>query len=113
MCIGILFVNARLALGLFLLFTIGGALAVGYLYKGKAWCQYFCPMAPVQMIYNEPRSLFGSEAHQGQKQAITQSMCRTVGRIWKKVPVLAVNHLVSILMRNGLIGKFSINPVGN
>lgn len=79
LCIRILFVNSnRLALGLFLMFTIGCAIAVGYLYKGKAWCQYFCPMAPVQMIYNGPRSLFGSEAHQGQKQAITQSMCRTV-----------------------------------
>lgn len=79
LCIRILFVNSnRLALGLFLLFTIGCAIAVGYLYKGKAWCQYFCPMAPVQMIYNGLRSLFDSEAHQGQKQGIIQPMCRTV-----------------------------------
>ena len=79
LCIRILFINSnRLALGLFLIFTIVCAIVVGYLYGGKTWCQYFCPMAPVQMVYNGPRSLFGSEAHQGKKQAITQSMCRNV-----------------------------------
>ena len=35
-------------------------------------------MAPVQLVYEGPRSLLGSEAHRGPKQTITQSMCRTV-----------------------------------
>ena len=75
----ILFVNSdRTALGLFLVFTILSAIAVGYLYAGKSWCNYFCPMAPVQMVYNGPRGLFGSQAHQQQKPGITQSMCRFV-----------------------------------
>lgn len=78
LCIRILFVNShRLLLGLFLIFTILSAIAVGYFYAGKSWCQYFCPMAPVEMILTGPRALFGSEAHQGYRQKITQSTCRT------------------------------------
>ncbi len=75
----ILFVNSdRIALGSFLIATILCSILVGYLYAGKSWCHYFCPMAPVQMVYTGPRSLLGSKASQGQKGAITQSMCRTV-----------------------------------
>ncbi len=78
LCGRILFFNAdRLVLGLWLVFTIVAAIAVGYYYGGKSWCQYFCPMAPVQTIFSEPRGLFGSKAHMSE-QRITQSMCRTV-----------------------------------
>lgn len=78
LCGRILFFNAdRLVLAGWLLFTIAAAMAVGYWYGGKSWCQYFCPMAPVQSIYSEPRGLLGSKAHMS-KQPITQSMCRTV-----------------------------------
>ncbi|MCC5602209.1 cyclic nucleotide-binding domain-containing protein [Nostoc favosum] len=81
LCLRILFINSdRLFLGSFLLLTILSAILVGYLYAGKTWCQYICPMGPVQMVYNGPRGLFGSEAHQGQKQIITQSMCRAVDK---------------------------------
>ncbi|MDJ0509056.1 MAG: cyclic nucleotide-binding domain-containing protein [Crocosphaera sp.] len=66
----------RIILGLFLLFSIASAILVGYLYAGKTWCQYFCPMAPVQEFYGEPRGLLNSVAHEGQKTLITQSMCR-------------------------------------
>ncbi|BAU10934.1 cyclic nucleotide-binding protein [Leptolyngbya sp. NIES-3755] len=78
LCGRILFFNAdRLVLGLWLLLTIGAAIWVGYYYGGKSWCQYFCPMAPVQTIFSEPRGLLGSKAHMSE-QRITQSMCRTV-----------------------------------
>jgi CRP-like cAMP-binding protein len=78
LCGRILFFNAdRTILGLWLLFTIVTAIAVGYLYGGKSWCNYFCPMAPVQRIYSEPGGLLGSQAHTSE-QAITQSMCRTI-----------------------------------
>ena len=81
LCSRILFVNSnRLTLGIFLLGTILAAIIVGYLYGGKSWCHYFCPMAPVQKIYGEPRGLLNSTAHQGDRQKITQSMCRTVGK---------------------------------
>ncbi|MBD2213983.1 cyclic nucleotide-binding domain-containing protein [Nostoc linckia FACHB-104] len=78
LCGRILFFNAdRLVLAGWLLFTIAAAIAVGYWYGGKSWCQYFCPMAPVQSIYSEPGGLLGSKAHTSE-QTITQSMCRTV-----------------------------------
>ncbi len=78
LCGRILFFNAdRLVLAGWLLFTIAAAIAVGYFYGGKSWCQYFCPMAPVQSIYSEPGGLLNSKAHMSD-QLITQSMCRTV-----------------------------------
>jgi hypothetical protein len=78
LCGRILFFNAdRLVLAGWLLFTVFAAIAVGYWYGGKSWCQYFCPMAPVQSIYSEPGGLLSSKAHTSE-QLITQSMCRTV-----------------------------------
>ena len=78
LCGRILFFNAdRLVLAGWLLFTVAAAIAVGYWYGGKSWCQYFCPMAPVQSIYSEPGGLLSSKAHMSE-QPITQSMCRTV-----------------------------------
>ncbi|UBF30300.1 cyclic nucleotide-binding domain-containing protein (plasmid) [Kovacikia minuta CCNUW1] len=78
LCGRILFFNAdRLMLAIWLLVTIVAAIAVGYFYGGKSWCQYFCPMAPVQTVFSEPGGLLGSKAHTSQ-QPITQSMCRTV-----------------------------------
>jgi len=77
LCGRILFFNAdRLVLAGWLLFTIAAAITVGWLYGGKAWCQYFCPMAPVQSIYSTPAGLLGSPAHMA-SGPITQSMCRT------------------------------------
>lgn len=77
--IRILFINSdRVSLGSFLIGTILCAILVGYLYAGKSWCHYFCPMAPVQLVYTGPRSLLGSQNHHAQQPAITQSMCRTV-----------------------------------
>ncbi len=78
LCGRILFFNAdRLILALWLLFTIACAVTVGYLYGGKSWCQYFCPMAPVQRVFSEPAGLLSSQAHTSEEK-ITQSMCRTV-----------------------------------
>ncbi len=78
LCGRLLFFNAdRLVLAGWLLFTIACAITVGYLFGGKAWCQYFCPMAPVQAVYSTPSGLLGSKAHTSE-QLITQSMCRTV-----------------------------------
>jgi hypothetical protein len=75
----ILFINSnRWALGGFLILTILAAMVVGYLYAGKSWCHYFCPMAPVQMIFTGPRGLLGTQAHWGQQKGLTQSICREV-----------------------------------
>lgn len=81
----LLFINSNaIALGIFLVATIVAAIAVGFLYEGKSWCQYFCPMAPVQLVFNGPRGLLGTEAHQGPRQTMTQSMCRTVDKEGKE-----------------------------
>ena len=78
LCGRILFFNAdRTILALWLVFTIAAAMTAGYLYGGKSWCNYFCPMAPVQRIYSEPGGLLASNAHTSE-QSITQSMCRTI-----------------------------------
>ncbi|HEY9615722.1 MAG TPA: cyclic nucleotide-binding domain-containing protein [Microcoleaceae cyanobacterium] len=83
LCLGlvarILLINSdRWALGSFLIGTILAAIGVGYLYSGKSWCQYFCPMAPVEMIFTGPRGLLGSKAHLDAQRGLTQSICRTV-----------------------------------
>ena len=77
LCGRILFFNATrpLLAGLFVV-TVFSAIAVGYLYAGKSWCQYFCPMAPVQTIYTQPLSLLSSRAYQTPKPP--QSMCREI-----------------------------------
>ncbi len=78
LCARILFVNAdRLALAGWLLFTVAVAIGVGYYYGGKSWCNYFCPMAPVQSIYGEPGGLLTSAAHLSDTK-VTQSMCREI-----------------------------------
>lgn len=73
----ILFVNSdRLSLALFFIAVIIIALTVGYLWGGKTWCNYICPIAIVQKIYTEPRGLLESQSHIA-RQPISQSMCRT------------------------------------
>ncbi len=79
LCSRLLLVNTTgWMLGIFFLLTIAAAIAVGYLYDGKSWCHYFCPMSPVQKIYSEPKGLLSSAAHQSSRKTITQSMCRTI-----------------------------------
>ena len=80
-----LFINSdRIILGGFLIFTILSAIFVGYFYAGKSWCQYVCPMAPVEMILTGPRALWGSQAHQGDRKKISQSTCRTFDQSGKE-----------------------------
>lgn len=78
LCGRIVFFNATrpLLAGLFLV-TMGAAISVGYLFAGKSWCQYFCPMAPVQQIYMQPAAIFSSQANVT-PVGPTQSMCREV-----------------------------------
>lgn len=74
----ILFINSdRMALGFFFTGIIILSMIIGYLYGGKTWCNYICPLSPVQKIYSEPRGIFESQAHIN-KKPITQSMCRTI-----------------------------------
>ena len=75
----LLVVNSHpLALAVLLSSTLLAALIVGWAYSGKAWCQYFCPMGPVQVILTGPRSALGASAHLQGNTRVTQSMCRSV-----------------------------------
>lgn len=71
------FLNSdRLLLGLTLSAIIGCALFVGWRYSGKPWCQYFCPIAPVQKYFSAPAGVFESAPHRV-LSPIPKSMCRT------------------------------------
>ncbi len=79
LCLRLLVVNGSpLGLAILLLSTLAGSLLVGWAWGGKAWCQYICPMGPVQLVLTGPRGPLGSPAHVGTSSRITQSMCRTV-----------------------------------
>ncbi|MEA5413677.1 cyclic nucleotide-binding domain-containing protein [Synechococcus sp. BA-132 BA5] len=67
-----------LALALLCLTALLGALVVGWAYAGKSWCQYFCPLGPVQAVITGPRGLLGSPAPMNARTRTTQSMCRTI-----------------------------------
>ena len=78
LCLRLLLVNSSpIGLALLLLFTLCAAVLVGWAYGGKAWCQYICPMGPVQTVLTGPRGPLGSTAHMGSSK-ISQSMCRTI-----------------------------------
>jgi hypothetical protein len=79
LCGRLLYFNGTrpLLAGLFIA-TMISAIGVGYLYAGKSWCHYFCPMAPVQRIYMQPVALL-STATDRRTSKLSQSMCRRVG----------------------------------
>jgi hypothetical protein len=80
LCLRLLVVNSSpVGLAVLLIGSLVAALVVGWAYGGKAWCQYVCPMGPVQAVLTGPRGPLGSTAHLGSRSRITQSMCRTVG----------------------------------
>lgn len=76
----LLFINSdRLSLAIFFSSVIVAAVTVGYLFGGKTWCQYLCPIAPVQKFYTEPRGLLESKAHvvpTSGGATLSQSSCR-------------------------------------
>ncbi|WP_216906642.1 cyclic nucleotide-binding domain-containing protein [Synechococcus sp. CCY 0621] len=79
LCLRLLAVNGSpIGLAILLLVTLAAALLVGWSWGGKAWCQYVCPMGPVQTVLTGLRGPLGSTAHVASTSKITQSMCRTL-----------------------------------
>lgn len=77
LCARILFINSdRIALAVGLIGVILAAVTVGWLWGGKSWCNYICPINVVQKIYTEPRGLLESAAHLS-GNPISQAMCRS------------------------------------
>ena len=62
-----------LALAITLTGVLVLALVVGFLFGGKSWCHYVCPMGVVQLAISGPRGLTTAPA----LGALGQSMCRT------------------------------------
>jgi hypothetical protein len=65
-----------MGLALMLLGILSAALVVGFLWGGKSWCNYFCPVGVVQRIYTQPHGLLDSRPHI-KIVSLPQSMCRT------------------------------------
>ena len=85
LCLRLLLVNANpLGLAILLICTMVAAALIGWAYAGKAWCQYICPMAPVETIVTGQRGALGGAAHVGTTSKITQSMCRTISESGKE-----------------------------
>ena len=79
LCLRLLGANSDpLWLALLLTLTLLGALVVGWAFGGKTWCQYICPMGPVQTVLTGVRGPLGSTAHVATPSRVTQSMCRTI-----------------------------------
>jgi hypothetical protein len=76
----LLFINSdRTVFAFFFIGIISAAIITGFLFGGKTWCNYLCPIAPMQRIYTMPRGILETPAH-APKQAISQSMCRAPGK---------------------------------
>ena len=60
------------ALALLFSATLMAALLVGWAWDGKAWCQYFCPMGPVEAV------LAGLRPARRAKGRLPESICRTI-----------------------------------
>ena len=66
MCLRLLVVNGSpFWLGILLLTTFLAAMVVGWAFNGKAWCQYICPLGPVETVVNGMRGCLGTPAHVG------------------------------------------------
>lgn len=76
----LLFINSdRAVFAFFFIGIITAAIITGFFYGGKTWCNYVCPIAPMQRIYTMPRGILETPAH-APKLPVTQSMCRTPGK---------------------------------
>ena len=76
--IRLLFVNSdRLGLGFALLFISLTALISGFWFRGRTWCQYFCPMIGVEMIYMGVEGALGNPLAPKSSRLPTK-LCQTV-----------------------------------
>lgn len=74
----LLFVNSdRLGLGLTLLVISLAALVSGFWFSGRTWCQYFCPMIGVEMIYMGVEGALGNPLAR-KKSKLPPKLCQTI-----------------------------------
>lgn len=89
----LVFINSdRSVFAWFFIGIISAAILVGFFFGGKTWCNYFCPIAPMQRMYTMPRGVLETPAH-APKAPVTQSMCRVPDAAGdKSVCVTCIKH---------------------
>ena len=76
--IRLLFVNSdRIGLGIVLLLISSAALISGFWFRGRTWCQYFCPMIGVEMIYMGVEGAFGNPFAR-KNAGLPPKLCQTI-----------------------------------
>jgi hypothetical protein len=89
LAIRLLFINGDgVALGIFLALIALSAFAVGAVYTGKSWCNFFCPIGIVEKIYTEPASLYPHGNSQCPKCTACKKHCPDIdeeNHYWKEL----------------------------
>ena len=86
LCLRLLVVNGSpFWLAILMIITFLAAMIVGWAFNGKAWCQYICPLGPVETVINGMRGCLGTPAHVGKSSMLTQSTCRTISSDGKEL----------------------------
>ena len=76
------------ALAVFFVLLSLAALTVGFLYTGKTWCNYICPVSVVEKIYTEPHGLRQTRNSQCVKCSACKKSCpdiNTENGYWKEI----------------------------
>ncbi len=64
------------------------ALAVGFVFTGKTWCHYVCPVSFVEKIYTEPRGLRETQNSQCARCTACKKACADIDQengYWKEI----------------------------
>ncbi|HKH76090.1 MAG TPA: hypothetical protein VKA51_03955, partial [Rubrobacteraceae bacterium] len=77
-----------LALSAFFTLLTLSALASGFVFTGKTWCNYICPVSFVEKIYTEPHGLRETENSQCDKCTACKRFCPDISEengYWKEI----------------------------
>jgi hypothetical protein len=76
------------ALAIFLLAICVAAIGVGFVFTGKTWCNYVCPVSFVEKLYTEPRGLRDTPNSQCRTCTACRPICPDINEensYWKEI----------------------------
>jgi hypothetical protein len=76
------------AIAVFFLLLSLCAIAVGFVFTGKSWCNYICPVSFIEKIYTEPRGLRDTPNSQCEKCTACKTACPDINEetgYWKEI----------------------------
>ena len=76
------------ALAAFFVLLSLAAVAVGTVFTGKTWCNFFCPVSFIEKIYTEPRGLRNTPNSQCEKCTACKPACPDINQengYWKEI----------------------------